>query len=194
MTQKVRRRTHLDFAHGAIAYPVDVARRSVDQGGSVLRRTRPATRMPNRCALQIHFFAVAKRIAALGTASARRVKVMIVTGLQHFSTNVTLAVSTFDAEGLLVVLLTVWLAVLSHVFAAQHCSTHQTPKITNLVIFHIKEARLALTGSTKCATDDLRQSALDLPSARRHILHSYSDRYLLGSLAFEGFHLAVVVR
>lgn len=82
--------------------------------------------MPNRRALQIHFLAIAEWIAALRATGAGRVEVMVIAGLEHFAADVTLAISAFDAEGLLVILFAVGLAVLTHILAAQDCAAHQT--------------------------------------------------------------------
>lgn len=87
--------------------------------------------MPYRRALKIHFLAVAERITALGAARARRMEMVVVACLKDFSADVAFTVGAFDAEGLLVILFTIRLAVLAHVFAAQHSTAHQTSKKRN---------------------------------------------------------------
>lgn len=53
--------------------------------------------MPNGSPLNVHFFAVAENVTALGATGAGRVKV-IVTGLKDLSRNVPSTVVTLDAE------------------------------------------------------------------------------------------------
>lgn len=86
--------------------------------------------MPNCCSLQIHFFAVPERVAAFGAASARRMEVVVVAGLENLSTDVALAISALNSEGLLVILLTVGLAIFAHVLATQNRSAHEAPKMS----------------------------------------------------------------
>lgn len=70
-------------------------------------RTRATTGMPNGSALQVHFFSIAKRIATLGATGTSRVKMMIVTCLQHLSADVTIAIGAFHTEQLLIILLAI---------------------------------------------------------------------------------------
>lgn len=65
------------------------------------------TWMPNSCALQVHFLSVAEGIATLCASGARRVEMMIITGLQDLAADVTTAVGALHAELLLVVFLAV---------------------------------------------------------------------------------------
>lgn len=70
-------------------------------------RTRATTGMPNGSALQVHLFSIAKRIATLGATGTSRVKMMIVTCLQHLSADVTIAIGAFHTEQLLIILLAI---------------------------------------------------------------------------------------
>lgn len=80
----------------------------------------PAARMPDRAALQVHLLAIAERIATLCAARARRMKVVVLAGLQHLAANEAAAVGALDAKQLLVALLAVRYAVLAHILAVQH--------------------------------------------------------------------------
>jgi hypothetical protein len=128
VVRRVRRQlTHLNLAHRAIAYSINVTRSAaVDERRSILRWAGTAARMPDCRALEVHFLAVTEGIAALRAASAGRVKVMVVTSLENLATDVALAVSTLHAEGLLVVFLAVGLAVFAHVLATQDGAANQT--------------------------------------------------------------------
>lgn len=145
------RSTHLNFAHSRIADPVDVAGSSIQNRGAVLRRSRSAARMPNRRALQIHFLAIAERVAALRAPSASRVEMMVVSRLQDLAADVPLAVSALHAERLLIILLAVGLAVLAHVLAAQNRPADQAAKIEHQINKTSKLQVVFLTGNTKCA-------------------------------------------
>lgn len=70
---RVRVRAHLQLGGGAL----EVERRE--------RRVRrgPAARVPDGGALQEHLLAVAERVAALAAARARRVEVVVLTGLRR---------------------------------------------------------------------------------------------------------------
>lgn len=110
--------------------------------------------MPNRCALQIHFFAVAEGVAALRTPSTGRVEVVVVSRLQNLAADVPLAVSALHAERLLIILLAVGLAVLAHVLAAQNRPADQATKTESRIKLANKRQNFSLgclTGSTKCA-------------------------------------------
>lgn len=74
-------------------------------------RSGSAARMPYRGTLQIHLLSVAKRIAALRASRARRMKVMILSGLQYLAAYVTTAISTLYTELFLIVLLAIRHAV-----------------------------------------------------------------------------------
>lgn len=74
-------------------------------------RSRTAARMPNGGALQVHLLPVAERVTAFRATRARRMEMMIVTGLQDLAADVAIAVSTLHPELLLVVLLAVRHAV-----------------------------------------------------------------------------------
>lgn len=71
-------------------------------------------------ALQIHFLAIAKWIAAFSAAGACRMKMMIVASLEYFATDKAITVRTFDAKQLLIAFLAVRYAVLAHILAVQN--------------------------------------------------------------------------
>lgn len=110
--------------------------------------------MPNRRALQIHLFAVAEGVAALGTPGTGRVEVVVVSRLQDLAADVPLAVGALHAERLLIVLLAVGLAVLAHVLAAQNRPADQATKTEPRIKLANERQSFSLgclTGSTKCA-------------------------------------------
>lgn len=57
-----------------------------------------ATRMPNGCPLQKHFFAITKGVTALGAAGASGVKMVVVTRLQDFARDESEAIGALDTE------------------------------------------------------------------------------------------------
>lgn len=80
-------------------------------------RARATAGMPNGSALQVHLLSIAERIATLGATGTSRVKMMIVTCLQHLSADVTIAIGAFHAEQLLVILLAIRHPVFSHILS-----------------------------------------------------------------------------
>lgn len=110
--------------------------------------------MPNRGALQIHLFAVAERVSALGTPGTGRVEVVVVTCLQNLAADVPLTISALDTERLLIILLAVGLAVFAHVLSTQNRPADQATKNKQKIQINkqLQNVSLAcLTGSTKCA-------------------------------------------
>ena len=79
--------------------------------------------MPNGTTLHEHFFSVTKGITTLGTSSAGWMEVMIVPRLKNFSGDVTITVNASDTETFLIITLTVWQAILSHVLAFKYLAT-----------------------------------------------------------------------
>lgn len=82
--------------------------------------TGTATRMPNSAALQVHFLAIAKGIAALGAARTGWMEVMVVARLQHLAADETIAVGALHPEALLVALLAIRNRILAHVLPVEH--------------------------------------------------------------------------
>lgn len=72
--------------------------------------------VPYGSTLQVHFFPVAKRVAAFRTAGASRMEMMVIAGLQNLAADVTVAIGAFYSKLLLIILLAVRHAVFSHVF------------------------------------------------------------------------------
>lgn len=124
--------THLHLAHRAVAHAIALRvgqvavggarrrRRPVDDEAAVGGGAGPAARVPDRVALQVHLFAVAERVAALGAAGARRMEVVVAAGLQHLAADVSIAVGTFDTVRLLVALFAIRHSVLADVLGVQN--------------------------------------------------------------------------
>lgn len=67
--------------------------------------------VPYGSTLQVHFFPVAKRVAAFRTAGASRMEMMVIAGLQNLAADVTVAIGAFYSKLLLIILLAVRHAV-----------------------------------------------------------------------------------
>lgn len=100
--------------------------------------------MPNGTALQIHFLAITERITALGAPGTGWMEVMVLSGLQHFTTNKAIAVGTLDTERFLVALFTVRHTVLAHVLAIQHGSAVLATETPNVPLSFQRDQRLTL--------------------------------------------------
>ena len=73
------------------------ARGSIDVDYGLVR-SRTASRMPYGGALQEHFLAITKGVAALSTTGASRMKMVVVTGLQDFSRDKSETVGALDTK------------------------------------------------------------------------------------------------
>lgn len=155
---------HLHLAHGAVAQPIALRVRShmaigarantttnaahhatsIQNGTQLCRRSRTTAWMPDGAALQIHFLAIAKRITALGASRARRVEVMVLTGLQHLAADEAIAVGTLDAKRFLVALFAVRHTIFPHVLAVQHSRAILAPKTPDVPLSLQGHQRLAL--------------------------------------------------
>lgn len=99
--------------------------------------------MPDGTALQIHLLSIAKRIAALCAARTSRMKVVVLAGLQYLATDESIAVSTLDAERLLITLFTVRHAVLAHVLAVQYSRAVLAAEAPDVPLTFQRHQRLA---------------------------------------------------
>lgn len=88
--------------------------------------------MPYRTTLQVHFLAIAERIATFGAPGARRMEVMIVTSLQHFAADVPITVGTLNTERFLEILLAVRHTIFAHVLTIERNSTSVTLEAPNV--------------------------------------------------------------
>jgi len=120
--------TYLDFTHCTVADSIDFWRGAIEEHRSVLGRSWTAAWMPNGGTLEVHFFAIAKRIAALGTTRTSRMEMMIVACLKDFAADVTVAIGALDTKRLLVVFLAIRMSVLAHVLATEDRSAHHATK------------------------------------------------------------------
>lgn len=98
------------------------------QNARLGRRSGTTSRMPYRTTLQVHFLAIAERIATFGAPGARRMEVMIVTSLQHFAADVPITVGTLNTERFLEILLAVRHTIFAHVLTIERNSTSVTPE------------------------------------------------------------------
>ena len=109
---------------------------TVDDDPAAFVGSGTAPRMPDCGSLQEHFFSIAERIPAFGASGARRMEVVVIAGLQHFSRNEPAAVGAFNPEECLVILFAVGISVLAHIFTVKQDAARlafETPNVVLLI-------------------------------------------------------------
>lgn len=76
--------------------------------------------MPYGGTLQVHFLAVAERVAAFRATCASRMEMVVVASLQNLAADIAITVGALNSKLLLIIFFAVRHAVFSHVFAMEH--------------------------------------------------------------------------
>ena len=100
--------------------------------------------MPNGRALQIHLLSVPEGIAALAAPGAGGVEVVVVPGLQHLARDEAVAVGTLHPVLLVVVLLAIGAALVTHVLTVEQHAARRTLEAPDVILFVQRHQGLAV--------------------------------------------------